>query len=114
VTGAVVDDDRGDLASGCLEIADRIFVRCGARRIRLFGSVARGETGPNSDIDLVVVLDHVTNSHDDAVRVLRELSDLPVSVDVIVTDEARLAVQARTPGVVRVALREGRELARAA
>ena len=95
-------------------VTRRIFDRCNAKRIVVFGSVARGDDGPNSDIDLVVVLDHVSNSHDDAVRVLTELRDLPVPVDVIVTDETRLATQAKTPGVVRVALREGKVIERAA
>lgn len=30
--------------------------RFGARRIRVFGSVARGEDGPDSDVDLLVEL----------------------------------------------------------
>jgi predicted nucleotidyltransferase len=30
----------------------------GVRHLALFGSVARGEAGPQSDIDLVVELDH--------------------------------------------------------
>ena len=38
------------------EIA-RIASRCGIRNIRIFGSVARGETGPASDIDLLVDLE---------------------------------------------------------
>ncbi|MCG6927858.1 MAG: nucleotidyltransferase family protein [Acidobacteria bacterium] len=39
------------------EIAARVRElgkRNGVRRIRLFGSTARGEAGPNSDIDLLV------------------------------------------------------------
>jgi predicted nucleotidyltransferase len=28
--------------------------RCGASNVRVFGSVARGETGPESDVDLLV------------------------------------------------------------
>ena len=44
----------------------RIAARHGARNVRLFGSVARGEIGPESDIDFLVemeegrsLLDHV-------------------------------------------------------
>ena len=95
-------------------VTARIFERCDAKRIVVFGSVARGEEHAGSDLDLIVVLDHVENSHQDAVRILRELRDLPVPVDVIVTDDERLTVQARTPGVVRVALREGTVVERAA
>jgi predicted nucleotidyltransferase len=34
-----------------------IAARHGARNVRVFGSVARGEAGENSDIDLLVELD---------------------------------------------------------
>jgi Nucleotidyltransferase domain len=37
------------------------------RRIVLFGSVARGDEGPDSDLDLLVVLDRVTPSDRGAV-----------------------------------------------
>ena len=35
----------------------RIAVRYGARRVRVFGSTARGEAGSESDIDLLVDLE---------------------------------------------------------
>jgi predicted nucleotidyltransferase len=35
----------------------RISARHGARNIRLFGSVVRGESGPDSDIDFLVDLE---------------------------------------------------------
>ena len=80
----------------------------------LFGSVARGDERADSDIDLLVVLPHVTRAHDDAVRIMRLLRDIPCGVDVIVTDDDRLARQSKVPGVIRVALREGRTFERAA
>jgi hypothetical protein len=59
--------------------------RHGARNLRVFGSVARGDDGPTSDLDLLVDLD-------EGVSLLRliglgnELSDLlGVSVDVVPT-----------------------------
>lgn len=91
-------------------VADRIFERCSAQRIVLFGSVARGEDGIDSDIDLLVVLPLVTNRHDDAVAVLRELRDMPVPIDILVFDQATLDYEAQVPGIARVALREGRLL----
>jgi predicted nucleotidyltransferase len=106
--------DGRTLADWVPAVVDRIFERCAARRVIVFGSVVRGEAHADSDIDLLVVLDHVANSHRDAVRIMRELRDLPVAVDVIVTDDQRLITQARTPGVVRVALREGTVFERAA
>lgn len=38
------------------EIA-RLADRCGARRMRIFGSVARGDAGPGSDVDFLVEFD---------------------------------------------------------
>ena len=95
-------------------VAERLFRRPEVRRVIVFGSVERGEEGPESDLDLLVVLDHVENSHDDAVRMLNELRPLPIPVDVLVTDDVRLETQSKHPGVVRVALREGRVIERAA
>ena len=95
-------------------VAQRLFERSDAKRIIVFGSVARGEAGPDSDLDLLVVLEHVVDSHDDAVRLQMELRDFPIPIDVLVTDEERLEQQARWPGVVRVALREGQAIERAA
>ncbi|MBN8734547.1 MAG: nucleotidyltransferase family protein [Acidobacteria bacterium] len=53
----------------------RIAAECGARNVRVFGSVARGETTESSDLDLLVdwashvsLLDHV--------RMVQRLEDL--------------------------------------
>jgi predicted nucleotidyltransferase len=40
----------------------RIAARHGARNVRVFGSVARGEAGPQSDIDLLVDVGSRTSS----------------------------------------------------
>jgi len=37
-------------------IADRLRERCGAQRVILFGSAARGEATEHSDLDLLIVL----------------------------------------------------------
>ncbi|MDQ7784092.1 MAG: nucleotidyltransferase family protein [Desulfomonilaceae bacterium] len=43
-----------------LAIADRY----GARNVRIFGSVARGESGPESDVDFLIELDPGRNLFD--------------------------------------------------
>lgn len=95
-------------------VVDRVFRGSDARRVVLFGSVARGDERADSDIDLLVVLPHVTRAHDDAVKLMQLLRDIPCGIVVIATDEDRLAVQSKVPGVIRVALREGRTFVRAA
>lgn len=109
IDGKVLYDGRS-LVAWAARVADRIVERCGASRIVLYGSVARGDDGPDSDIDLLVIMPIVGRRHDASVRVLNELRDLPVPVDITVVDPAHLDEEARVPGVVRVAMREGRLL----
>ncbi len=64
----------------------RIAARYGARNVRVFGSAARGESKPDSDIDILVeweagrsLLDHVA--------LMQDLEDLlGVKVDVVTKD----------------------------
>lgn len=78
-------------------------------RVLLFGSVARQDDGPDSDIDLLVVLPHVERDrrHELTVKLARAIS-APVPVDLLVTDPAEIAERGDLPGILRVALREGR------
>ena len=109
IDGKVLYDGRS-LVAWASRVADRIVARCDASRVVLYGSVARGDDGPDSDIDLLVVMPIVGRRHDTAVRVLNELRDLPVPVDITVVDPANLDDEASVPGVVRAAMREGRVL----
>lgn len=43
-----------ELVSGKREEILRIAARHGVQRVRVFGSVARGEAGPRSDVDFLV------------------------------------------------------------
>lgn len=60
----------------------KIASRHGARNIRIFGSVVRGEADEASDIDLLVSFDHETGllQHAALIRELRELLGCPVDV----------------------------------
>ena len=60
-----------------------LAARHGARNLRIFGSAARGETGPESDIDLLVKMEEGRSLLDLSALVL-ELQDLlGVKVDVV-------------------------------
>ena len=109
IDGKVLYDGRS-LVAWASRVADRIVERCDASRVVLYGSVARGDDGPDSDIDLLVIMPIVGRRHDTSVRVLNELRDLPVPVDITVVDPAHLDEEASVPGVVRAAMREGRVL----
>ena len=93
---------------------DRLFARSAAERVILFGSLARGEDDRDSDIDIVVVMPLTGRKHDAGVQLMAELADLPVPVDVVVVDSANFPTESRLPGIVRVAVREGRVFERAA
>jgi len=60
----------------------QIAARHGASNVRVFGSVARGEAGAESDLDLLVDLEHGRSLLDHAaLKVdLEQLLDLPVDV----------------------------------
>jgi predicted nucleotidyltransferase len=78
-------------------------------RVLLFGSVVRGVDGPDSDIDLLVVLPSVERSHRHELTVkLARAITAPVPVDLLVTDPAEIAERGDLPGILRVALRDGR------
>ena len=80
-------------------------------RIILFGSHARGDATPNSDIDLLIVLSEAPNKRQAAIEIRRALRDFPVSKDIIVTTLDEIARRGDLIGpVLRPALREGKVL----
>jgi len=64
-----------DLVSAKREQVLVVAARHHAYRIRLFGSVARGEDGPDSDIDFLVDFDEKSSLFD-LMRMSRELEEL--------------------------------------
>ena len=92
-------------------MAERIVRDYDPVKIILFGSHARGEAGPESDIDLLVVLPEVANTHQAAVARRRLLTDLPVPKHIVVTTPEEIARRRDLVGtMLRPALREGRVL----
>ena len=68
----------------CLpEAVQRIARQFDPLRIILFGSWARGDARPDSDIDLLVVLPYAENKRLAAIRIGNALSDLPASKDIV-------------------------------
>src|SRR2546425_13181308 len=90
------------------QIVERIVESVQPEKIILFGSAARGEMGPDSDVDLLVVKAGV-HRRELAARLYRELADLPVPKDIVVATPEDLERHRDTIGFVyRAALREGR------
>lgn len=53
-------------------------------RVILFGSYARDEAGPDSDLDLLVIEPEVSAPRAESARLRRELRDIEVALDVVV------------------------------
>jgi predicted nucleotidyltransferase len=77
--------------------------------IILFGSHARGEAGPESDYDFLVVEPEVRSRRDEMVRLSDVLRPLRIPVDVLVTSRKTFEDWADTPNtVIYEAAREGK------
>lgn len=93
------------------EMVDRIVRAFRPEKVILFGSLARGDAGEESDVDLLVVLREIASKHDATVAILRELSDMPVFKDIVVTTPEEIAGRGEAIGsVLRPALMEGKVL----
>jgi predicted nucleotidyltransferase len=93
------------------EITQRIVAISDPQQIILFGSQARGDAGPDSDLDFLVVKDEVVSPRAEAARIYRALAGLRAPVDIVVTRSDYVRRHRDVVGtVVRSALREGRVL----
>jgi predicted nucleotidyltransferase len=95
------------------EVARRLVEAYRPDRIYLFGSVARGDAGPDSDYDLMVVVpDDAPPELQDCGAAYRALRGLGIAKDVLVWTrsefEKRLHLKASLPATIVV--REGKLL----
>ncbi len=68
-------------------VVDEIAASLNPLEIILFGSVARGDDGPDSDIDLLVVFDAIESSNKRALmRTTRAAVKTFVPLDIVITD----------------------------
>ena len=96
------------------EAARRIVAAAPGARVILFGSHARGEAGPDSDVDLLVVEPRVTDRFAEIVRLQRLLAPLRLPADVIVVSEDQVEEWGDVQStMLHDALREGRIVAQA-
>ena len=75
-------------------------------RVILFGSQARGDAQPDSDVDLLVVFDDDRDRRERRIGIRRLLRDMPFAKDVLVASTADLQHSAGSTAVA-AALREG-------
>lgn len=92
-------------------MVNRIVQQFRPEKVILFGSHARGEAGPDSDVDLLVVMPTSGSKREAQLRVRGALRDIRVPKDVIVSTPDEFAWRQRVAGTVeRLATLEGRVL----
>jgi predicted nucleotidyltransferase/DNA-binding XRE family transcriptional regulator len=80
-------------------------------QVILFGSHARGDARPDSDVDLLIVMRASGSRRETQLNVRRSLRDIPLPKDVVVTTPEDFAWRREVVGTIeRAASREGRVL----
>lgn len=82
------------------QLVERLVRLASPVKIILFGSTARGEAHPRSDLDLLIVEKDVVEQYDEALRLDRALRDLMLPLDLIVVSEAQFKRYVQVPGTV--------------
>jgi len=92
-------------------IVEVIRTHLSPRRIILFGSYARGEAGPDSDLDLFVELDPPLPARGRSRQIKRLFDPYPCPMDIVVYSPEEVAYWSRAPAsLVASILREGKVL----
>jgi len=93
------------------EAVGRILAVGKPRCIVLFGSRARGDAGPESDVDLLIVEDSTLPRYKRAIPYLRALTGVFPEKDVVVWTPEEVRAWEQVPNAfITTALREGRTL----
>ena len=97
------------------QVVTRIVETVQPRRIILFGSAARGQMGPHSDLDLRIVMPDGAHRRQTSQRLYRALWGLGIPKDIVVVTESDIRQFADEPSlVICPALKEGKEVYSAA
>jgi uncharacterized protein len=93
------------------DIVRRILTVIHPHKIILFGSRARGEAGPNSDIDLLVIADSSEPRYRRSPPLYGVLSDIWIPMDIMVFTPEEVEDWKQVPqAFVTTAVREGKVL----
>ena len=93
------------------EMVRRIVEILHPEKIILFGSRARGEARPGSDIDLLVIADSSKPRHQRAAPLYGAVSDILVAMDILVYTPGEVKEWSNVPqAFVTTAVREGQVL----
>lgn len=93
------------------DLIQRIVRAANPLRIILFGSFARGEARPYSDVDVLIVVPDGVHRRHTAEAVYRELWGFDMDVDVVVATISDVEKYRHSPSLIyRAALQDGKEL----
>jgi len=82
------------------QMVERIVKRFAPERIILFGSHAAGRAGPDSDVDLLVVMTPIRSKAAQELEILKLLRRFHVPKDVVVTTPEDFAWRRKIPGTI--------------
>lgn len=85
------------------EALEQIMSVAQPQQVILFGSWARGVAGPNSDLDLLIIMPFDQSRAHIALRILRALAELPVPKDVVVLSPEEWHKHQALPGTLAYA-----------
>jgi len=109
------DDPKRPNEEVLTELVRRLVQSIKPLRIILFGSAVRGEMGPNSDLDVLVIMPDGVHRRRTAQAAYRSLKGLGFAKDVVVATESDVREHSGNPSLVLYpALRQGKELYHAA
>jgi predicted nucleotidyltransferase len=77
--------NRGNLSAEIRRMVRRIVQRFKPEQVILIGSHARGDAGPDSDVDFLVVMRLNGSKREKRLEIRAALRDWPIALDVIVT-----------------------------
>lgn len=93
------------------DVVKRLVAAASPLRLIAFGSAAHGELAAANDLDLLVVEPEITSRYSETVRLQKALRGVLMSVDLVVTSQARFDERSQIPGTLEYAARrEGRVL----
>ena len=93
------------------EVVRRIRATAEPQKIILFGSRARGQARPDSDLDLLIVVDTALPRHKRSIPYYRALAGLGIAKDIVVHTPAEVEDwKTASCSLIATALREGQIL----
>jgi uncharacterized protein len=92
-------------------MVQRIVKKFRPQQVILFGSQARGDAGPDSDVDLLVVMDFEGPAREKRIEIRLALHDILIPKDILVTKPGDFAWRKDVVGTLEwPATREGKVL----